>query len=290
MTMLALTPLLLALLTASGAPAPNPIVDARWLADHRGDRDLVLLHVGRSRAAYDSAHVAGARYVDWSQYTVTRAGIAVELPEPDSLAELLGALGVGDQSRIVIYGDVLPAARLWFTLDWAGHGDRAAVLDGGLPAWTALGKPVTTVAPPAPTRARFTVRPDPGRVVDADWIRSRLEQAGTVLLDARNAEEFRGDKLEDGVARAGHIPGAKNLDWSETLVDGRYRSLDQVKQLFARAGVTETGEVVAYCRTGTRAAVLYLLARALGLETRMYDGSMVDWARRAELPIVTGQP
>jgi len=190
----------------------------------------------------------------------------------------------------VIYGDVLAAARLWFTLDWAGHGDEAAVLDGGLPGWTALGKPVTAVAGPAPTPARFTIRVDPGRVVDADWVKSRLEHSGTVLLDARNGEEFRGDKLEDGVARAGHIPGAKNLDWSETLVDGRYRPLDDVKQLFVRAGVTPAGEVVTYCRTGTRSAVLYLLARALGYQTRMYDGSMVDWARRTELPIVTGQP
>jgi thiosulfate/3-mercaptopyruvate sulfurtransferase len=275
---------------AGAAQSRNPIVDARWLSEHRTDRDLVVFHVGRSRAAYDSAHIAGARYLDWSEYTVTRAGIAVELPDPDSLALRFGRLGVGDRSRIVIYGDVLPAARLWFTLDWLGHGDRAFVLDGGLEGWTALGTPVTTVAPDAAPTARFTARASPDRVVDADWVRSRLEHAGTVLVDARNGEEFRGDKLEDGVARAGHIPGAKNLDWSEMLVNGRYRPLDEVKQLFARAGVTGETEVVAYCRTGTRSAVLYLLARALGYQARMYDGSMMDWARRSDLPIVTGQP
>ncbi len=269
---------------------PSPIVEAAWLAEHRTEPNLVILHVGHSRAPYDSAHIAGARYLDWAQYTATRGGIAVELPEADSLAALFGGLGIGDESRVVIYGDVLAAARLWFTLDWLGHGDGSAVLDGGLESWKTSGLPVTVEAPGAAVRGKFVARPNPDRVVDADWVRTRLESEGTILVDARNGEEFRGDKLEDGVARAGHIPGARNLDWTETLTNGRYQSFDEVRGLFARAGIAPKGEFVTYCRTGTRAAVLYLLARALGYQTRMYDGSMVDWSRRPDLPVVTGQP
>jgi len=278
--------LLLALLLTGPV---QPIVSAEWLLAHRADPDLVVIHAGRNRASYDTVHVAGARYLDWSEFTVTRNGIAVELPEPDSVAAALGRLGVGDGNRVVIYGDVLVAARLWFTLDWLGAGDRAFVLDGGLDRWRGLGYPAGADRPPPARPARLTPQLATGALVDADWVRTRLGSA-TALVDARNGEEFRGDKLEDGVPRAGHIPGAHNLDWTATIQDVRYLPLDRVKTLFAQAGIPATGELVAYCRTGTRSSVLYLLARSLGYQARMYDGSMVDWARRTELPMATGIP
>jgi thiosulfate/3-mercaptopyruvate sulfurtransferase len=285
-----LLPLALALAVTppSADSFPSPIASVSWLAGNLMDPKLVVVQVGRSRAAYDSAHVAGARYLDFGQYTTSRDGIAVELPDPARLAEVLGGLGIDDGSRVVIYGDLLAAARLWFTLDWLGHGSKAAVLDGGLDAWRAAGHSMSTEAP-APKPAKFTAAPDAGRVVDARWIQRSLPAGKPILLDARSAAEFSGEKQEEGVPRSGHIPGAKNLDWTSTVANGRFKPLAELLPLFEQAGLAPGDEVVTYCRTGTRSAVLHLLARALGFQARMYDGSMMDWSRQADLPVETGR-
>jgi thiosulfate/3-mercaptopyruvate sulfurtransferase len=288
---------LLLLLASPGLPLvsppadsfPSPIVKAGWLAANLNDPNLLLIHVGRGREAYDSAHIAGARFLDFAQYTTSRNGIAVELPEPERLAEAFAGIGLRNESRVVVYGELLAAARLWFTLDWLGLGNRAAILDGGLAGWRALGRPVTTEAPPESKAAPLSFRPVADKVVTADWIKDRMTKSKSVLIDARSSEEFSGEKQEDGVPRPGHIPGARNLDWNSTVTDGWLKPLSEIRTLFEQAGVEPGAEVVTYCRTGTRSSLLHLLARALGYRARMYDGSMMEWSQRTELPVVAGK-
>ena len=267
-------------------PPPGPLVSADWLKRHRGDKDLVLLQVERSRAVFDSAHIAGARLVLSAQFAVRQGDLITELPPVARLDSLFESLGVGDRGRIVLYGDLLPATRLFFTLDYLGLGDRVSVLNGGLLAWSAAGGATTTAATPPPTRTALTVRPRPELLADAGYLRPRLNQPTVLLLDARTQDEFDGAVQEEGVSRAGHIPGAVRLEWSALLQeDGRFLGRGELRQLFAAAGAQPGREIVAYCRVGSRASALYFAARVLGYPVRLYDGSMNDWAARAELPV-----
>jgi thiosulfate/3-mercaptopyruvate sulfurtransferase len=262
-------------------------LDPRQLAEwSRGMPNLAILHADRNRAAYDSAHVPSARFVALESYTAARGGVAAELPDLARLDSLVEALGVSDSSRIVVYGEPLSVGRLVFTLDYLGLGDRVHWLDGGLAAWKEAGQPVTAEAP-APRAGRFDPRVQPAVVVDADWVRGHLDDPKVAVLDARAAEEYTGERAQPET-RPGHIPGAANLDWRTLHVGGKLRPLAELRAAFAAAGVADDDEVVTYCGTGVRASFLYLVARYLGYPTRLYDGSIADWSRRAELPLVVG--
>jgi thiosulfate/3-mercaptopyruvate sulfurtransferase len=136
----------------------------------------------------------------------------------------------------------------------------------------------------------LTVKPRPEVLADAPWVDAHRKDDRVLLLDARTREEFDGTKTEEAVARPGHIPGAVNLDWTMTLVDGRFRELGQLRQLLAGAGATPGKEIVTYCRVGTRASALYFVARMLGYQVRLYDGSMNQWASLTALPVVKSDP
>ncbi|HEX5727402.1 MAG TPA: sulfurtransferase [Longimicrobiaceae bacterium] len=272
--------------------AGDLLVSAAWLAEHAGDADVVIVHVAHERAEYDRGHVPGARFLPYESIAGEVDGLAVELRSPRELEEAFEAAGVSDGSRIVLYGHPMSAARAWATLDYLGHGDHAAVLDGGLEAWRAEGRPVSREAA-RPRRGALTPRAQPERFVDAEWVRAHLGARGVALVDARPAEEFSGsDGGHGGMHGAGHIPGARNLYWEELLVsraDPRFRSREELAARFRQAGAEPGETVVAYCMIGMRASVAYFVARYLGYQTRFYDGSWQDWSSR-RLPVEGGTP
>ena len=266
-------------------PAPGPLVSADWLKRHRADSGLVILHAARIRTAFDSAHIPGARLVTSGQFMVQQGDLVTELPPVSQLDSLFESLGVGDRTRVVIYGEILPATRLFFTLEYLGLEGRVSVLNGGLEAWRASGGPATALPTPDPARASLAVRLKPEVLADAGYVNAKRASPTVLLLDARTQDEYDGAVLEDGVTRAGHIPGAVRLDWTETMADGKFRDRSELRQLFAGAGAAPGKEIITYCRVGSRASALYFAARVLGYSVRMYDGSMNEWSRRPDLPV-----
>ena len=277
---------------AREAALPSMLVPASWLAEHLRDPGLVVVHVAHARqaAAFDSAHVPGARLLPYDRIAGDVDSVAVELPTAERVRDAFAALGVGDDSRVVLVGDPMSAARAWMTLDWLGMGERAALLDGGLAAWRAGGHPLSREREAAPAPGRLTARPRPDRVVDAAWVRARLADPRVALVDARPADEYTG---ADGGHRhmlAGHIPGARNLYWERLIVspqDPRFRPASELRALFEQAGAAPDRIVLTYCMVGMRASVTYFVSRLLGYDTRFYDGSWDDWSRRG-LPAVRG--
>jgi thiosulfate/3-mercaptopyruvate sulfurtransferase len=267
-------------------PDPGLLVSAEWLQRHRSDSDLVILQVERSRAPYDSAHVPGARFIAMSDFTTKRGDILTELPPVAELQSRFESLGIGNRGRIVLYGETLPVTRLFFTLDYLGLGDRVSVLDGGIGAWTAARGELATAETGPAGRKTLSVHPRPELVADAAYVNAHRKSKSVLLLDTRSREEYDGAKVEEGVARPGHIPGAVSFDWTTTIADGRFRDRGELRRLFTAAGATSGKEVVTYCRVGTRASAVYFAARLLGYRVRLYDGSMNEWAGRAELPVV----
>lgn len=271
---------------AEPAVRTEMLVSTGWLAQHAGGDDVLILHVAPDRSGYDEGHIPGARFLPVSAFAHEADGIANELPEVEHLDSVFESVGLSDDTRVVVYGPALPAARAFFTLDYLGHGGRTALLDGGVEAWRAEGRPLSTEAPPA-ERGSFTPRPQ-DIVVDATWVRQNLGNTDVAVIDARPEAEFTGEVAGDGVPRPGHIPGAANVFWQRTIEaadDPTLRDPRALRNLYEHAGATPGTTVVTYCRTGMQASFAYFVARYLGYDARMYDGSYMDWSRRSELPV-----
>ena len=278
-----------------------PLKSAAWLLDHLTDPAVRLLDCRYAlsdpllgRLAYLEGHVPGAVYADLEtdlSGPVQESGVGGRhpLPDPDTLAAWLGSVGIGNSSVVVCYDDPsggqgFYAARAWWLLRWLGHRE-VYVLDGGFPAYRAEGGDVSTDEPaPAPTAFRPQVRPE--LVATAQDVAGR--PAGTLLLDSRAPGRYRGEQ-EPIDARAGHIPGAVNRDWSGALNSyGHWRAPEtQAGRLDAGAAPTIT-----YCGSGVSAAP-NLLARELagvplGPDNRLYAGSWSDWISDPARPVATG--
>lgn len=275
------------------------IVSTAWLAAHLNDPKVVILHVARARAHYDEGHIPGARFAGWAEITATRDGVPNELPPVADLQKLFERLGIGDDARIVLYGDNsgLSAARAYFTLDYLGHGGRAALLDGGLEKWKAERRAISTDMVEAKT-ARLTPRVRASAVTNLDvvrdlsWTATNLTSPSAVLIDARPVDEYSGTKPGDGVPRGGHIPGAANVFWMQNVVSKEnpaLRSVVELRRIYEKAGVQHGSTIMTYCRTGGQASYTYFTLKYLGYDVVMYDGSFFEWSNTEGAPVVAGR-
>ena len=286
--------LLALVLEPSLRAADNPkvrasmIVSTEWLGKHLNDDSLVLLQVGE-KTEYEVAHIPGAQFIQLADISTPRGqGLTLELPPVDQLKAAFEKFGVTDKSRIVVYFSkdwVTATARVFFTLDYLGLGERTSILDGGLPAWRADGRPVTAEVC-TPKHGNFTPRPNPKLVVDAAWVSANLSKPGVAILDARAAKFYTGEE-KGQMPRAGHIPHAKSIPFSSLVEDStnKFKSAAALRRLFDTAGVKPSDTVATYCHIGQQASLLYFVARYLGYEAHVYDGSFEDWSHRTELPV-----
>lgn len=262
---------------AHAAENRNLLVSTSWLQRRLLDRNIVVLDVG-DRAAYEKAHVPGARFVALSDLVTSIDGTQNELPAPAAIESVFRAAGVRERDRIIIYSrDLIAAARAFFTLDYAGHGDRAAILDGGFAKWTAEGRPVEQGWPAERKPGDFQVRSRPETIVRmtalktlvncADWLGSSF-----LVIDSRSKEQYD----------AGRIVCAKNIPWPENLTSGptpTFQSSENLKTLYSSAGAADDANFVTYCNSGMQASVTYFVLRYLGRDVHLYDGSYSEWSK-----------
>ena len=270
---------------------PGVLVSVDWLAEHLQDSSMVLLHVGMPTARSSGEFIPGARFLNYQDIVQVRDGLIVEVPPIDELIEPLEVAGVSDDALVVLYGSPahLPA-RVYVTLDYLGHGARTVVLDGGLEAWKAADHPVEATPTQGP-RGLFTAIVQDNVLVSAEWIEERLYGPGIALIDSRPEGEYTGRIPTRIGGRAGHIPGARNLYWEDLLMASEnpvLRDSTDVQLQFQGAGADYGLIVVNYCYVGMRASYTYLIAKHLGYDTRLYDGSWNEWSKNNSLPSVTG--
>ncbi len=240
------------------------------------------------RGAYDREHVPGAIHLDLERDLSGREGPRGRhpLPHPHELASRLGTLGIGDEHRVIVYDDgaMMFAARAWWVLRYLGH-ERVQIVDGGLAAYLEAGLPTTREVPrPAPTR--FIARARAEMVADRARVEARIDDPATRLIDARAPARYRGEH-EPLDRRAGHIVGAINLPYSDCLDDGRIRSADELRRVFAAADGAD--EVIVYCGSGVSATVNALAMERAGLPLpRVYVGSWSEWCRDPGAPSARG--
>jgi thiosulfate/3-mercaptopyruvate sulfurtransferase len=282
------------LLPVSALQLPRPLVSAGWLAGHLGDPDLRVVDFrwrlgSRSeQAAYEAGHIPGAVYVNLESDVTGHVPGAGRHPLParEAFEREMRAAGLGRDSAVVVYDDAggSIAARLWWLLRYFGH-EAVAVLDGGLQAWPG---PLATGAETRPPGDFVAGPPREGLKVDFEDV-SRLP-AGSVLLDARAPERYRGEE-EPVDPRAGHIPGARSAPWAGNLGrDHRFLDPATLRRRFEELGAGEGSGVVVYCGSGVTACHDLLALTVAGLEeARLYPGSWSDWSSRPETPAATGE-
>jgi thiosulfate/3-mercaptopyruvate sulfurtransferase len=280
---------ILTALAVLAATTPGLLLSPADLASALKDPATIVIAVGSSEDDFIAGHIPGARFVNYNDIVIDAGGLSTELPPVDQLRKVLSAAGISDTSKIVIYGAAIPAARMFFTLDYIGH-QNVKVLNGGLNAWKAHGGAVEISTPPKVAVAALTPKPQPDRVVSADWIKERLSSPKMTLLDARPDNEFTGaDGGMNGAHVKGHLPDAQQLVWN-TLLDstGTFLPDAELRKKYEAIGAQANTPLVSYCMVGMRASVTYFVARHLGYDARLYDGSIVDWTRR-KLPAVMGK-
>lgn len=265
-----------------GAAHPEMLVSSNWLAEHLKDPNLVVLHVAEKKSDFDRGHIPGARYLSTDDFV---AGDDAELPGPQQLQDVFQKLGISNNSRIVIYTTAWwpMAARAYYTLDYLGLGDRTSLLDGGIEHWTAQKRPVTQEESQAAS-GKFTphVREEVrASLAEAKKV-SESQASDALLLDARPQRRYT----------AGHLPGAARLYWQETLLDPKDDPLllspEKLRALFAARGIKPGQKLITYCEVGLQASHMYFVAKYLGYNAAMYDGSFHEWSMMNGLPLVKG--
>lgn len=258
------------------------LVSTQWLAAHLSDPKLVIVHVGSARD-YGNGHIPGARLLTGDRISSGEAPGTELLPDAQ-LKSNLEAIGISDDSRVVIYTpDWQPTAtRLFFTLEYLGF-THAAMLDGGFEAWVNEKRPTSTEQP-AVTHGSLTIHPHPELVVKMDAVKQLVaeDRPATLLIDSRPLRRYR----------AGHLPGAKPMFWEMNLSNAdalaqMLKNPEELRKMYEAAGAAPGRRIVSYCEVGLQASYTYFIARYLGYDAAMYDGSYSEWSA-AKQPTVRG--
>lgn len=276
---------------------PQPLVPVSWLAARRDDPAVVAVDASwylpaQNRSGvgeYQAGHIPGAVFWDLDALSEHATDLPHMLPDIESLGRSIGTLGIGNDHAVVVYdgsGHNLSAARVWWTLRVAGH-QQVAVLDGGLAAWRAADLPVQAGWTPwRPRGFRVTFREELVRSRDqVAWVKGK---GGAQVLDARSRGRFAGTEPEPRPGlRAGHIPGAKNLPYTElTAPDGLLLSPGALREKLLAAGLDLAKPVITSCGSGVTACAVALGLEVAGVtDWSVYDGSWAEWGRPDGPPV-----
>ncbi len=272
---------------------PNVLVSTQWAADNLNNPRVRLVEVDVDTAAYDTGHVPGA--VGWDWKTELETQVVRNIAAREELEALLSSAGIANDTTVVLYGDNnnwFAAYALWL-LQYYGHQD-AKLMNGGRKKWIDEARPLTTDRPSHPKTSYRAKDPDPSVRALRDYVLESLSKPNAALVDVRSSREFSGELLapenlpQEGSQRGGHIPGAKNIVWSQAVnEDGTFKSAEELAQLYQGQGVTPDKEVIAYCRIGERSShTWFVLKHLLGYpKVRNYDGSWTEWGSLIGVPI-----
>ncbi len=272
------------------------LVTTNWVAEHLDDKGVIILDgshhlptTGRNSASeYAERHISGARFFDIDGISDQNSDLPHMLPSADEFASKVGALGIGDDSHVVIYDTIgtTGAARVWWTFRAMGHA-KVSVMDGGLPKWMEEGRQVVSELPNI-TAKQKSAKLNSSLVRSLKEMLVNIDSGQEVVVDARSAGRFNATEAEPRAGmRGGHIPGSRNVPFPDVLnKDRTFKSGREVLAAFELAGVDLTQPMVTTCGSGVTASTLALALFNAGKEdVAVYDGSWSEWGSRQDTPI-----
>ncbi len=290
------------MLRSDDSPAPSSasrwLVTTEWLAEHLRDRNFAVVDGSYAlptlqrdvQAEYRAGHIPGAVFFDIEAISDHSTELPHMLPGATQFGEAVGALGIGDGDTVVVYDSagLYSAARVWWTFRIFGA-RNVLILDGGLPKWTAEGRPLEKGDGKRPPK-KFTAEMNVGPVAMLADVRMALTSEGAQVVDARSAERFSGKAPEPRPGlRSGHMPGSLNVPYSRLVENGRLLPRERIQAAFVEAGVDLDKPIITTCGSGLTAAILTLALESIGREPKgLYDGSWAEWGSRPDLAVERG--
>jgi len=261
------------------------------------DCSFELMQPTAGDAQYLESHLPGALRADLDRHLSAKgapdaaSGGRHPLPSRTSFATWLGSVGLTPGQQVVVYDrqGVNYAGRLWWMLKWLGH-EAVAVLDGGLPAWTAAGGTVETGPGRTPQASNYPLAPEKAALVAADSVASQLGKPNQTVIDARGAPRFRGE-VEPLDPVAGHIPGALNRPFTQNFdANGFFKPAATLRAEFeALLAGRDPATVVHHCGSGVSAVPNIIAMEIAGLgRATLYAGSWSDWSSDPTRPMAQG--
>lgn len=270
------------------------LVTADWVEEHLDDPKVVLIEVDEDAEAYDKGHIPGAIKLDWKKDL--QDGVRHDFISKEKLEELLSRKGVANDDTVVFYGgnnNWFAAYAYWY-LTYYGH-ENLRLLDGGRKKWELDSRELSTDVPDRPATSYTAKEPDESVRAYRDEV---IEAIGTKnLIDVRSPDEFAGRLLapahlpQEAAQIAGHIPTAGNVPWSKAANDdGTFKKDEELKELYAQAGLDEGKDTIAYCRIGERSShTWFVLNEILGYKNvKNYDGSWSEYGSLRGVPVALG--
>jgi thiosulfate/3-mercaptopyruvate sulfurtransferase len=272
---------------------PESLVDTQWVADHGNDPIVRLVEVDVDTSAYEQGHIPGA--VGWNWQSQLQHSVRRDLLSKNEMEQLLRTSGITNSTAVILYGDNSNWFACWafWELKYYGH-NNIKVMNGGRAKWIAENRPMTTELPNISTGPYLASEPDESIRAYRDQLLGSIKSGDVALVDVRSPQEFSGELLapphlpQEGSQRGGHIPGASNVPWAQTVSDnGTFKLADELASLYAGHGIDGSKETIVYCRIGERSAhTWFVLTQLLGYEqVRNYDGSWTEWGSIVGAPI-----
>jgi thiosulfate/3-mercaptopyruvate sulfurtransferase len=267
------------------------LVDADWAEANLGTEGIVFVEVDEDVSAYDKGHLAGAVRLDWK--TELQDPVRRDFVSGEQLSALLSEKGISNDDTIVLYGgnnNWFAAYAYWY-LKYYGHAD-VRLLDGGRKKWELDSRPLTQDVVSRPRTSYVAGTPDESIRAYRDEVVAAI--GSSALVDVRSPDEFSGKLLapahlpQEQSQRAGHIPTAANVPWSQAAnEDGTFKSDDELRELYAAKGVDGSTPTIAYCRIGERSShTWFVLQELLGYsDVKNYDGSWTEYGSLVGVPV-----
>lgn len=278
----------------SGYAHPEALVETQWVADHLNDPNVRIVESNEDLLLYDTGHIPGAVKIDWVQDL--NDPVVRDYLDSERFAALMRAKGISNDTTVVLYGDKHNwwATYAFWVFKLFGHRD-VRIMNGGRAKWIAEGRPLTREVPSYPP-GNYVAPPRNDAEIRAfrDQVLEFVRQRKGVLVDVRSPQEYTGERThmpdypQEGTLRGGHIPTAVNIPWAKAVnEDSTFKSIEELRELYASQGVTSDKEVIAYCRIGERSShTWFVLTYLLGFpNVRNYDGSWTEWGNSVGMPI-----
>lgn len=278
--------------SAASAADSEFLVSTEWLENNLESEDLVVFEVSVNPGVYERGHIPGAVNVSWHTDLVDT--VNRDIVSQENFQSLLRDAGVSEGDTIVLYGDT----NNWFSAWGAWVFDiydvaNVKLLDGGRNKWEAEGRTLTPIAP-TPGAGDITIASANSelRAFLSDVVAAAKDEADVDVVDIRSADEYAGKifappGVQELAVRAGHVPGAVNVPWGNAVAeDGTFKSVEELRQVYADVGIDGDKPIITYCRIGERSShTWFALSKLLGYDVRNYDGSWTEYGNAVGVPV-----